>query len=110
MCNWCEVITRRYAAAGRVLAWNEQIFSSSERHEPQVAEPCARPGRRVITPAGRVGSCRGRYHTDPAPGEVRSAPPRARTHRRARIRAMITLWQQGGKRRAEMDKRARDLR
>jgi hypothetical protein len=22
MCNWCEVITRRYAAAGRVLAWN----------------------------------------------------------------------------------------
>jgi hypothetical protein len=32
MCNWCEVITRRYAAGGRVLAWNEQIFSSSERH------------------------------------------------------------------------------
>ena len=32
MCNWCKVITRRYAAAGRVLAWNEQIFSSSERH------------------------------------------------------------------------------
>ena len=32
MCNWCEVITRRYAAAGRVLAWNEQIVSSSERH------------------------------------------------------------------------------
>ena len=28
----------------------------------------------------------------------------------ARIRAMITLWQQGGKRRAEVDKRARDLR
>jgi hypothetical protein len=32
MCNWYEVITRRYAAVGRVLAWNEQIFSSSERH------------------------------------------------------------------------------
>jgi len=28
----------------------------------------------------------------------------------ARIRAMITLWQQGGKHRAEVDKLARDLR
>jgi hypothetical protein len=42
MCNWCEVITRRYAAAGRVLAWNEQIFSSSERHSlcAQSRRPC----------------------------------------------------------------------
>jgi hypothetical protein len=28
----------------------------------------------------------------------------------ARSRAMITLWQQGGKHRAEVDKLARDLR
>jgi hypothetical protein len=28
----------------------------------------------------------------------------------ARIRAMITLWQQGGKHRAEVGKLARDLR
>jgi hypothetical protein len=28
----------------------------------------------------------------------------------ARIRAMITLWQQGGKHRAEVEKLARDLR
>ena len=110
MCNWCEVITRRYAAAGRVLAWNEQIFSSSERHEPQVAEPCARPGRRVITQLGGWARVAGSTTPTRRPARLRSAPPRARTHRRARIRAMITLWQQGGKRRAEMDKRARDLR
>lgn len=32
MCNWCEVIARRYAAVGRVPVWNGQFFSSSERH------------------------------------------------------------------------------
>jgi hypothetical protein len=37
----------------------------------------------------------------------RQVPSRAAA---ARIRAMITLWQQGGKRGAEVDKRARDLR
>ena len=37
----------------------------------------------------------------------RQVPGRAAA---ARIRAMITLWQQGGKHRAEVGKRARDLR
>jgi hypothetical protein len=37
----------------------------------------------------------------------RQVPGRAAA---ARIRAMITLWQQGGKHRAEVDKLARDLR
>jgi hypothetical protein len=50
---------------------------------------------------------RGRYHTDRQSGaalqNTRHMPRRAA----ARIRAMITLWQQGGKRRAEVGKRAR---
>jgi hypothetical protein len=37
MCNRCEVITRQYAAVGRVLAWNEQIFSSSPDARPSDA-------------------------------------------------------------------------
>lgn len=37
----------------------------------------------------------------------RQVPGRAAA---ARIRAMITLWQQGGRHRAEVGKRARDLR
>jgi hypothetical protein len=49
-------------------------------------------------------------HTDRQSGAALQKTCHMPRRAAARIRAMITLWQQGGKRRAEVGKRARDLR